>query len=183
MAKENLTVLRVQEFTCPQDQAQAFLWDTKSPGLALRVTRSGAKTFIFQSKIRGLGTDPRIAIGSPDTWKLPDAREQARLYKLMTDKGQDPREVQAAERKANAAASAEQARIATRESITLGDVWPTYLADRKPLWSEGHYNNHVNLSAEGGKEKKRGKGLTVKGPLYALMDVRLTDLTSDRIAE
>jgi integrase len=183
MAKENLTAVRVQEFTCPPEQSQAFLWDTKSPGLALRVTRSGIKTYIFQAKIRGLGTDPRIPIGSPDTWKIPEAREQARLYKLMTDKGEDPREVEAAARSAQAIASAEQARIVTRESVTLGDVWPTYLADRKPLWSEGHYNNHVNLSAEGGKDKKRGKGKTVKGPLYALMAVLLSDLTSDRIAE
>ncbi|WP_373991623.1 tyrosine-type recombinase/integrase [Duganella sp. BuS-21] len=183
MAKENLTILRVQEFTCPPEQSQAFLWDTKSPGLALRASRSGTKTYIFQAKIRGAGIDPRITIGSPDTWKLPDAREQARLYKLMTDKGQDPREVEATKRTLEASAKAEQARTVTRESVTLGDVWPTYLADRKPMWSDGHYNNHVNLSAEGGKDKKRGKGKTVTGPLYALMDVRLADLTSDRIAD
>jgi len=182
MAKENLTVQRVQDFTCPPEQSQAFLWDTKSQGLALRVTRSGVKTYIFQSKIKGLGTDPRIAIGSPDTWKLPEAREQARLYKLMTDKGQDPREVEEAKRNAEATAKAEQARTNSRESLTLGDVWPTYLADRKPHWSDGHYNNHVNLSAEGGKDKKRGKGKTITGALYPLMKTRLSDLNSDCIA-
>jgi integrase len=183
MAKENLTAVRVQDFTCPPEQSQAFLWDSKTPGLALRATRSGTKTYIFQAKITGRGIDPRISIGSPDTWRLPEAREQARLYKLMADKGLDPREVQATERSAKAAASAEQARIISRESVTLGNVWPTYLADRKPMWSEGHYDNHVNLSAKGGKEKKRGKGLTVRGPLHALMDVLLSELTGDRIAE
>lgn len=108
----------------------------------LRATAGGKKQYVFQSKIRGLGIDPRVSIGDAAAWRLPEAREQERQYKLMTDKG---------------------------------------LAPPRSHGSEGHLRNHISLASAGG-EKKRGKGVTVAGPLASLMTARLSELTSDRIA-
>ena len=49
MAKVNFTAGRLADFTCPADKDQAFLWDSKAPGLALRVTAQGARAYIFGS--------------------------------------------------------------------------------------------------------------------------------------
>jgi hypothetical protein len=39
---------------------------------------------------------------------------------------------------------------AKRQDLTLADVWPIYLEDRKPRCGERHYQDHVNLAAPGG---------------------------------
>jgi integrase len=183
MARVNFTAPRVESYQCEAGKGQSILWDSTAPGLGLRATAGGKKQYIFQAKIKGLGTDPRIPIGDPAAWRLPEAREKARQFKLMTDDGQDPRVVIAAKRAAEIATTTEQARKSSRESVTLADVWPAYLADRKPKWSDGHYQNHVNLASAGGIEKKRGKGETVSGPLFPLMPVLLSALTSEKLSE
>lgn len=182
MARINLTADRVREYECEPGKYQTILWDSAAPGLGVRATAKGAKAYIFQAKIKGTSTDARLTIGDPATHRLPAARLEANRLKSLADRGIDPRED-----KANAIATvkAERAALtmtATRESITLGDVWQTYVDDRKAKWSEGHLKNHINLAAAGGQTKKRGKGPTVAGPLSSLMSVRLADLTSDRIA-
>ncbi|WP_156913826.1 hypothetical protein [Comamonas badia] len=37
-SRARLTAGRVDAFTCPPGKAQAFLWDTEAPALAVRVT-------------------------------------------------------------------------------------------------------------------------------------------------
>ena len=182
MAKVNFTVSRVAGYKCDEGKDQSFLWDLDAPGLGLRATAGGKKQYIFQSKIKGLGIDPRISIGDAAAWKLPEAREQARQYKLMTDRGIDPREAVATKRAADEAAATVLAQTTARESMTLGDVWPTYINDRKAQWSVGHLRNHITLAAHGGETRKRSKSLTTAGPLSVLMPVRLSELTSDYVA-
>lgn len=53
MAKINFTSRRVVGFRCPKGKEQAFLWDAKAPGLALRVTAHGARAYVFQSRLNG----------------------------------------------------------------------------------------------------------------------------------
>lgn len=48
MQRERLTPDRIRRFTCPPGKQQAFLWDDKSPRLAVRATAS-AKSFVFES--------------------------------------------------------------------------------------------------------------------------------------
>lgn len=183
MPRVNLTAARVADYQCDTGKYQSILWDSAAPGLGVRVTAKGAKAYIFQAKIKGTSTDARVTIGDPATHRLPAARLEANRLKGLTDKGIDPRE-----EKANAIADAKavraaQALTAARESATLADVWPAYLADRRPKWSEGHYRNHINLASAGGETKRRGKGVTVSGPLYPLMPVLLSDLTSEKISQ
>ena len=62
MERVRLTNERIAALTCPPEKQQSFLWDTESPGLAIRVTASGAKSFIFESKLNRKTI--RITLGS-----------------------------------------------------------------------------------------------------------------------
>jgi integrase len=111
--QENFTADRVAVFRCESGKQQTIYWDGKAPGLGVRVTAAGAKSYIFEARIHG--KTMRQTIGSPDSWPLETqwrknketgereqyregAREKAASLKALTDQGIDPRE-QAQERK------------------------------------------------------------------------------------
>jgi integrase len=180
VAKVNFTAARVADFECREGKTQDFLWDSGTPGLGLCVSKS-SRAYVFQSRLDAKSL--RITIGKTSAWRLPDARAEANRLQVMIDRGIDPRQAKAEQIASHNAAKDEQERTTTRNSITLGHAWPVYLEARKPKWSTGHYQNHVNLAAAGGEHKKRGKGLTVAGPIASLMQLPLTSLTSTKIAE
>ncbi|WP_295530009.1 integrase family protein [uncultured Pseudacidovorax sp.] len=175
MSKQTLTVSRVDGFRCPEGKSQAFLWDAKTPGLAVRVTAAGSRSYIFEARLHGQTI--RSTIGSTDTWDLHRARTEASRLKVMVDQGIDPRE----ERAAQVEASRLARQTAIREKAIVADAWDAYMRERKPYWSERHLADHVKLAQRGQQAKLRGSGLTQAGPIGALMDVRLSDLTSDSV--
>ncbi len=186
MAKLKFTAGRITEFSSASKTIPTFFWDSGAPGLGMRVTPAGAKSYIFQAKLNGKVI--RITIGTPETWKISAAQSEARRLKVIIDKGEDPRQVHADELQAkqtvrdqHAAKKTANEKQALRESITMGDLWPTYLAERKSKWSDRYYDDHMAFSAMGGLDKKRGKGKTIPGALAALLPTRLTDLNSERI--
>ncbi|MNL94784.1 site-specific tyrosine recombinase XerC [compost metagenome] len=190
MKKIKFAAGRVEEFACEDGKSQSFLWDTASPGLGLRVTSKGAKSYIFQGKLDGATI--RLTIGDPRTWDIAKAQAEARRLKVLLDNGQDPRKVRedalAAERDARAlqeaAVVAEQEKQ-LRESVTLGRVWPEYIADRiatrEAGWSEHHIAAHRKIIQDGGQPRKRSPALTKAGPLWSLSSLRLIDLTNERV--
>ena len=131
MARIKLTAGRIREFTCPADKAQAFLWDTEAPGLALRATPgSEARAFIFQSKLSGKAL--RVTIGDVRAWNLDDARTEARRLQTEIDQGNDPRQqkaerIAAAEAK-RAAAEAAKAEADRQARYTLRALCDAYLS-------------------------------------------------------
>lgn len=188
MAKVKFTAGRVEGFQFGPGKSQSFMWDSDSPGLGLRVTATGAKSYIFQSKLNSQAI--RITIGSPATWAIDTARAEARRLKILIDNGHDPRKVKAdglaaeqAIRDAKVSEASARQKEAIRLSVTLSEVWPQYLEARKFKWSEGHYNDHQAMAAPGGEPKKRGSGLTSAGALATLMPLPLAELTGNRIAE
>ncbi|WP_070245912.1 tyrosine-type recombinase/integrase [Duganella phyllosphaerae] len=190
MKKIKFAAGRVEEFACEGGNSQSFLWDTASPGLGLRVTSKGAKSYIFQGKLNGATI--RLTIGDPRTWDIAKAQAEARRLKVLLDNGQDPRKVRddalAAVRDARAmqeaAVVAEQEKQ-LRESVTLGGVWPEYIADRiatrEAGWSEHHIVAHRKIIQDGGHPRKRSPALTKAGPLWSLSSLRLIDLTNERV--
>lgn len=175
MAKVKLTAGRVGDFACT-DGAQAFLWDTDAPGLAVRATKNGAKAYIHQGKLHGRSI--RITIGNVKSWGIDDARIESRELQTLLDKGTDPRE-QKREHAASALANrVEQA----RRDASFGDVWPLYIDANKSGWGVRHLADHIRLAAKGGEKRKRSKKLTTASPLASLLPVLLPDLTGDRIA-
>jgi integrase len=195
MAKVNFTTGRIADFKCDADKDQTFLWDTAAPGLGLRATSKGAKAYMFQAKLNGQAI--RVTIGSPSIWTIPAAQAEARRLKVIIDSGQDPRQVKAEKldaeqtvRDVKEAVKVAAQNQAIRETITLGMVWPIYIAAKRSAkrkggkigWSEWHIRDHENVVSVGGEKKVRGKGLTEAGVLASLLDVRLADLTGARIA-
>ena len=173
--RTRFTVGRVTSFTCPSNKSQAFLWDTEAPALALRVTPTGRKTFVFESRLNG--STIRLPIGTAADWTLSAARQRAQALKMQVDAGLDPREVerqQQAEQTAQRTAEAAQA-------VTVSEAWTTYLEARKPHWGARHFTDHEKLAASGGETSARGtrgRGKTIAGPLHCLMPMRLRDLNA-----
>ena len=173
--KENFTAGRVEGFECEPGKAQRIYWDGKAPGLGLRVTASGAKSYIYETRLHGKTL--RVTIGDAKAWTIGKAQTEAYRLKTLTDQGIDPREQRAEQR---AQKEARQAEI-KRQGLTFGDVWPEYLEANKAKWSERHYRDHERLSAKGGEARKRSRELTTAGPLASLMPQQLPELTSERI--
>lgn len=176
MGKVNFTADRIATFKCEPSKKQSLYWDAKTPGLGLRVTANGVKSFIFESRLHGKTL--RITIGDIRTWQIGKAQSQATELKSLTDRGIDPRQQRMDLRDQAEAAQAEE----QRRVLTLGDAWPVYLEARKEHWSAGHYGDHMQAASLGGMSKKRGKGLTVAGPLAGLMSTPMGELTSEKIA-
>ena len=175
-----LTAGRVDAFTCPAGKSQAFLWDTEAPALALRVTPTGRKTYVFESRLNGATL--RVSIGTAADWPLEKARGEAQRLKVLVDSGQDPREI---ERQQQAAQAADKAAAAAKveadkvAAVTVGEVWADYIEQRRPFWGELHYRDHIDKAKAGGLPSGRrggGKQLTKPGPLAALMPLQLRDL-------
>lgn len=181
----NLTAGVIERLACRTDiKAQAFLRDSEVPGLRVRVTNTGAKSFVFESKLNRQTI--RRTIGDVRTWTIEQARAEARRLAVMLDAGIDPRELereQQAEKEAKSAAAAQAAEQARKDAaaavLTVGEVWAIYLEERRPKWGQLHYNDHVKLARAGGEPARRGtrgKGKTIDMPLYALMGLPLRSL-------
>lgn len=174
-SKVQLTTKRVADFKCPEDKAQAFLWDAdaKASGLGVRITPAGKPSFIFQGRYQNKTI--RITIGSADAWEIPRARKKARELQQIIDSGRDPRAVIAETTLADKTAR----QMAKQQVVTVQDAWDDYLAVRKSSWSENHHRDHVSMAQQGGEPRPRWKGQKTKpGPLSSLMGRKLSDLDS-----
>lgn len=170
----DLTAGLIERLRCPEGKSQAFLRDRKAPALRVRVTASGNKAFVFETKL-GRQTIRRT-IGDVRAWTIEAARAEANQQRVQVDTGNDPREL---ERQAQAA-RAEQAAIEAAQAVTVQEVWNGYLEARKPRWGELHYRDHIAKSKPGGEAAirgTRGRGVTIAGPLFPLMQLKLRDLT------
>lgn len=181
MSKVAFTAGRVSAFRCPLEKKQAFLWDSTAPGLGLRATPKGKPAYVFQG-VYG-GKDIRITIGSPDVWRIPDAQAKAREFQRLIDEGKDPRE----QKRAALAAAQVVREEAEANSVTVGDLWPTYLQHgrpkRKDAWKPRYLEDIRKMAEAGGEKKKRGQGLTRPGPLFPLMQLSLVNLNEDLLKD
>ena len=178
MAKhENFTAERVRTYSCQPGKQQSIFWDGKTPGLGLRVTVAGAKSYVFETSLNGKSL--RITIGDIRTWSIAQAQEEARRLKAETDKGFDPR-LQKAELRAKAEAAKKTASL---NDILVSTAWADYVAARRKKWSKRHLADHEALIHVGGIKRKRGEGFTQPGALAGLMELKLAALDTDRVKE
>ena len=172
----NLTVGAIERLTCPAGKQQAFMRDSEAPGLRVRVTAAGAKSFVYEGKLNRQTI--RRTIGDVKLWSIEQARTEARRLAVVLDGGQDPREI---ERQQQAAKAAERA-AETAQAVTVGEVWASYLEARRPRWGERHYSEHLLLVKPGGLASKRAAGgVTAPGILHPLVHLPLRDLTAPTI--
>ena len=175
----NLTAGAIERLTCPAGKQQAFMRDSEAPGLRVRVTAAGAKSFVYEAKLDRQTI--RRTIGDVKLWSIEQARTEARRLAVVLDNGQDPREIerqQQAEREAAKAA-------ATAKALTVGEVWPLYLENgrpkRKDEWKPRYRADLEAMAAPGGEKKKRGQGTTRPGPLYPLLALPLAAINEDTL--
>jgi integrase len=171
-----LTKRRLDQFAAPKEATQAFLWDSEVPGFGLRVTESGNKAFVFQSRLNGQAL--RYTIGSADAWDIDAARKEARHLAMQIDQGIDFR----IEKREKVQRAKQQRQRKVTEKLTLGDAWNLYVNDRQKDWSADYAKDHHKVMREPGLPKKRGKGKTVAGVLFGLKSTPLASLTPDQLA-
>jgi integrase len=172
MKHAHFTADRIGKFPCEKGKRQSFFRDGKTPGLGLRVTAAGARTYVFETRMHN--KTMRLTIGDVRTWAIGRAQDEATRLKTLTDQGIDPRRVKA-EQEAAAEAARRQGQS---EAVLVSEAWAAYLAHHAKRWGPRHIADHRNLSQAGGAERKRGTQLTVQGVLYALMRMRMADITS-----
>ncbi|WP_186078614.1 tyrosine-type recombinase/integrase [Burkholderia gladioli] len=179
MARINFTAGRVRDFRCPPDSKQVFIWDAGMPGLGLRAT-AGSVSFIFQGRIAG--NTIRTTIGDVRAWDIDGARQKARDLQQLIDSGKDPRAEKAAALKAIQAQRMES----QREQMTLADAWKAYIDANRHRWGGHTLSDREKVSRRGGDAPKAGRrhgAPRVAGTLAALLDVPLSELSADTIAD
>ena len=175
----------IERLACPAGKTQAFMRDTKAPGLRVRVTAAGAKSYVFEAKLNRQTI--RRTIGDVRSWSIDAARKEADELRVTLNRGQDPREIERARLTAEAdkkAAAVAQVQADKLAALTVGEVWAVYLAERRRHWGELHYRDHIDKTKAGGLPSGRrggGKQLTKPGPLAALMPLALKDLTAEKV--
>ena len=171
----NLTAGAIERLICPTGKQQAFMRDSEAPGLRVRVTAAGAKSFVYEAKLNRQTI--RRTIGDVKLWSIEQARTEARRLAVVLDNGQDPRELERQQQADKAAAKA----VATMKAVTVGEAWAAYVTERTPHWGELHRKDHERLTRAGGEAANRGtrgRGVTIAGPLHPLLGLALRDLTA-----
>ncbi|MGA8056316.1 MAG: integrase family protein [Burkholderiales bacterium] len=181
---------RVDSKRCPPERSQALYWDTEQPGLGLRVTANGARSFIFEAKL-GRQTI-RMTIG-PATMRIRAARdrqgrpvtegadiEAARLGALIAQ-GRDPRIEKATSIAQGAAQQAAARTERKRLEVTGLEAWAAYCRDRQRAWGARNHAEHVTYAAGGGVPRKRARGETQPGALHALLAMPLASIDAKAV--
>ena len=176
----DLVVGLLERAACPPDRRYVLLKDSEKKGLRLRVTKAGGKHWQFETRLRSGKLFTR-ALGEWPTVSIPQAQEWAHALRGLTEKGIDPREVERKQEAEKAAAAA----AADAQGLTVGDVWPRYLAEghpkRRDSWKPGYRASLEMMAAPGGVKKKRGEGVTRPGPIYPLLALTLGEVTEDAL--
>ncbi|MBE0592496.1 MAG: integrase family protein [Gemmatimonadales bacterium] len=190
--KFEFTRASVDRAACPAGKSQALFWDTRQPGLGLRVTALGAKSFVFESKlgrqtIRMTIGPASMPIRTPkDRAGNPTATgantEAARLAALVAQ-GVDPRAVKAAKIEEQAAERA-VAKVKRAKHEVLGlDAWAAYCEARDEKWGERNRAEHVRMVAPGGQPRRRSSKLTKPGPLRSLLNRPLASIDAEAVEQ
>lgn len=191
--KDNFTAERVAGFACEIGKQQTIYWDGKTPGLGLRITSKGTKSYIFESRLHGQTI--RLTIGNPAIWPLETqwrkepnsgvqvehrrgARDEAQRLGTLISQGIDPRALNA-ERIAKA-----NAQKANKEPAI--SAWDAYLEAKSKKWSERYVSTHKQYSRKGGEKITRGKrpGMGDKkapGALRTLLELPLNQIDRDKV--
>jgi integrase len=168
----------IERFRSRGGRKQDFLRDSKSPGLRVRATEGGSKSFVFEAKLNRKTL--RRTIGDVRSWSIEAARTEANRLRVMFDTGLDPRVVERQRLEQEQA----QASLIQLQGTTVGEAWSSYLAERRSVWRPRTLADHERISSGGGRSVVRGtkgRGLTVPGPLYSLLLLRLLDLDAERL--
>ena len=130
---QDLTAGLIERLTCPTDKTQAFMRDTKAPGLRVRVTATGAKSYVFEAKLNRQTI--RRTIGDVRAWSIDAARTEANRLRVTLDGGDDPREL---DRQKLATKAAEKAANLAADEYTLQKLLDHYCTHLQSIGRVAH---------------------------------------------
>ncbi|MGC2457766.1 MAG: integrase family protein [Gallionellaceae bacterium] len=110
-----LSKTRVETLPIPAT-GQSFYWDDELRGFGVRVTPSGARSYIVQGRVKDTGKERRVTLGAHGRLTCDEARRKARAALVALDDGVDPQ----VEKKLAAAAA-----------VTLHEVANDYCKNRR----------------------------------------------------
>lgn len=96
MAKRALTAAAVEKMK-PPAEGQVDHYDAGFPGLALRISHGGARTWTY--KLRAHGRQRKMTLGTYPAMTLAEARAAWREAKAAVDRGEDPASTKAEARR------------------------------------------------------------------------------------
>lgn len=163
---------RINNLTCLEDKSQEIYWDSKTPGLGIRVTPNQVKAFVFQTRLHG--NTIRTTLGHLNSWTLSQAQAEARRLKVLTDQGIDPRD-----EKTDQKAKAITKRLKGIQALV---IWKEYIQERSPQWGERHLADHWAMVREGGGVITRGlrsgqSNIQQPGILREILSLPLNEIT------
>lgn len=177
--RKELTPASVRKLTPPND-GRIYVFDANPKCLCVRITHTGAKSFVFAGKLKGVPL--RVTIGATDIWSLDDARREARRLQVIVDNGDDPRQVAADKQSAAESKRAD----AKNAEAPAKEAWQAYIAARQAKWSASHLKDHENVSKAGGEIRTRGRRAgepdrTQPGALSPLLAMPLAQIDADHV--
>jgi integrase len=75
----------------PPASGNRITFDDEVAGFGVRVTAAGARSFVFNYRVRGTGQQRRMTIGGFPNWTCGAARTEAKRLRQIVDGGGDPR--------------------------------------------------------------------------------------------
>ena len=146
----------VREAAAPA-KGQRLLFDTEISGFAVRVTKSGAKSFVIDYRLDG--RQWRYTLGRYGTWSVQAARDEAKDIRRQIDRGENP----AKERSDHRAAP------------TVTDLARRYWEDHGKNLRDAKRNAEMLGGEFHPKDRKRGDVLPAIGHMK-VEDVRHSDI-------
>ena len=138
MAKAEFSA-RWVESVKPPEKTQVDYFDTKPPGVGLRVSNSGRKTWFVM--YRSSGRLRRLTLGTYPALSLADARSQATIAKHTVAQGEDP------------ATKKQQARTAPTVAHLAEQYIDLYAKVRKKSWRDDERLLHKEVLPHWGHRK------------------------------
>ena len=90
MASKALTDRTLKSLKAAAHGKHYDCWDTIVPGLGVRVSQTGRKTFVLAARYPGSSNPTRRAIGPYGAITLADARTEAQDWLKLIEAGKDP---------------------------------------------------------------------------------------------
>ena len=118
--KFNITNKNVENETLfpKPEKGQAIYWQEGYPGLGMRVTASGARSWIVQGYVNGKSC--RVTLAPVQEMKHPIAREEAYKHRSIMKMGIDP-----------TAEKRRKAQVSEAESVTLKEIMKDYIKHKR----------------------------------------------------
>jgi integrase len=164
----HFTKASIQALKAPTAGARATYYDTKIPGLQLRVTPAGVKTFSLFRRVKGSGPE-RITVGTFDNTTVEQARKRAAQINSAIDGGANPAAVKRAH----------------KSELVFAELFREYIdrhaKPRKRTWPEDQSKYELYLAKPLGPKKLSGIDRADVAAVHSTVTRQAKPVTANRV--